>query len=66
MRTYQEPASGELARGDWVQVEGLGLCTVLRVHATPRGTTVDVETHEDLERRCFNIGVAKWRRVTRQ
>ncbi|MEY2981915.1 MAG: hypothetical protein RL562_2142 [Planctomycetota bacterium] len=53
----------EVERGDWIDVRGHGLCAVLRVHRTPRGTRVDVERARDLTPRTLDLGRAKWRKV---
>jgi ATP-dependent DNA helicase RecQ len=57
--------AGVPRRGEWLRVEGLGLCTVLRVHELPRGVRVDVELHEDLSRTSFDAHRLRWSRVTR-
>jgi len=56
-------SSGEVSRGDWIQVKGHGLCAVKRVHKTKGRTTVDVERAKDLETRTFDLERVRWRRV---
>lgn len=56
-------ASSGVRRGDWLEIQGLGLCEVLRVldgGATPR---VDVEVAESLERRSVDLRRTRWRRI---
>jgi ATP-dependent DNA helicase RecQ len=53
----------EVQRGDWIEVRGQGLCAVLRVHRTPKGTRVDVERARDLQQASIELGRAKWRKV---
>ena len=62
MRT--EAAADEVVRrGDWLEVRGFGLCHVLRVHRTRRGTRADVELAGDLTRRSIDLGQGRWRKV---
>lgn len=60
-----EPASAgaDVARGDWVHIAGLGLCTVLRVHRHSRGVRIDVERASDLTERSVDLSRVRWRRV---
>ena len=55
----------QLQRGDWIDVQGMGLCAVVRVHRTSKGTRVDVERAQDLESRSFELGRLRWRKVIR-
>ncbi len=57
------PADGEVRRGDWIEVDGLGLCTVLRVHREARRTRIEVQTHGSLETVVFTADQRRWRRV---
>ena len=54
----------ELQRGDWIEVRGLGLCHITRVHRGPR-TRVDVELARDLSERSIELRKNRWRRVPR-
>ena len=53
----------DIARGDWIDVRGHGLCAVKRVHKTRAGVTVDVERARDLEAQTFDLRRVRWRRV---
>ncbi len=55
--------SDELSRGDWIQVRGLGPCTVLSVQRTSRGTQAVVERSDDLSRRTIDLGRTRWTRL---
>jgi len=50
-------------RGDWIDVQGLGLCCVRRVHATKNRFVADVECARDLSERSVDLERRKWRKV---
>ncbi len=50
-------------RGDWIEVEGLGLCCVRRVHQERRGLRADVEAASDLAVRSVDLERRRWRKV---
>lgn len=52
-------------RGDWIEVQGLGLCCVRRVHATKNRLTADVECASDLSERNVDLDRRRWRKVER-
>lgn len=53
-----------VARGDWIDVRGHGLCAVTRVHVSRGGDVrVDVERARDLTQRSFDLRRVKWRKV---
>ena len=52
-------------RGDWIEVQGLGLCCVRRVHQSRRGLTADVECASDLSERSIDLDRRRWRKVER-
>jgi ATP-dependent DNA helicase RecQ len=56
-------ASQELQRGDWIDVEGLGVCEVLVVHRRRSGTSAEVESATELRRREVDLGKVRWKRV---
>ncbi|MBL9079431.1 MAG: RecQ family ATP-dependent DNA helicase [Planctomycetes bacterium] len=53
-------------RGDWIAVDGLGLCCVLRVHRRGNGFRADVERASDLAERTVDLGRRQWRKIDRQ
>jgi len=53
-----------IQRGDWLDVQGHGLCAVVRVHRTSKGVKVDVERARDLQTFSFALGRLRWRKVT--
>jgi hypothetical protein len=64
------PAGGHgdpapVQRGDWIDVRGLGLCCVLRVHVTRSALRADVELARDLSQRRVDLGRRRWRIVER-
>ena len=59
-----DPTHG-LARGDWLEVRGLGLCCVVRVHRHGNRARVDVERASDLKPRSLDLRRKQWRRVER-
>ena len=60
-----ESVAGDVpvARGDWLEVRGMGLVCVKRVHAGPNLLRVDVELARDLSERSVDLHRARWRRV---
>src|SRR5262245_9567089 len=50
-------------RGDWIEVQGLGLCCVRRVHVTRGALRADVELAKDLSERSVDLRRRKWRKV---
>jgi ATP-dependent DNA helicase RecQ len=61
------PPSGDPApvqRGDWIDVRGLGLCCVQRVHRRGSGWRADVEVAKDLSTRSVDLR-RDWTRVER-
>ncbi|MFO1051602.1 MAG: ATP-dependent DNA helicase RecQ [Planctomycetota bacterium] len=59
-----DDADGALKRGDWIDVQGHGLCAVQRVHRTSRGVRVDVERARDLRSLSFDLRRIRWHAVT--
>ena len=75
----REPAAGDAAavaagdaagdagtpvrRGDWIEVRGMGLCAVKRVHQNGKRVTVDVELARDLTERSVDLWRVRWSRV---
>ncbi|HEB54673.1 MAG TPA: hypothetical protein ENI87_15605 [bacterium] len=59
-----EPIRG-IERGDWLDVHGVGLCCVVRVHRDGRHMRVDVERASDLRQRTIDLRRRRWRRVER-
>jgi ATP-dependent DNA helicase RecQ len=59
-----DPTHG-ISRGDWLDVQGVGLCCVVRVHRHGDRARVDVERASDLKPRTVDLGRKKWRRVER-
>jgi ATP-dependent DNA helicase RecQ len=60
------PGTGRLRRGDWIEVQGLGLCAVLSVHELGNAFRAEVETANDLEKQTVDLRRVKWRRVPRE
>ncbi|MEQ1632188.1 MAG: RecQ family ATP-dependent DNA helicase [Planctomycetota bacterium] len=50
-------------RGDWIEVQGMGLCCVRRVHKTRNSLRADVERMSDLEERSVDLMRRPWRKV---
>ncbi len=50
-------------RGDWIEVQGLGLCCVRRVHKTRGSLRADVEQASDLTERSVDLLRRRWRKV---
>ena len=59
-----DPTHG-LQRGDWLDVQGIGLCCVVRVHRHGDRARVDVERASDLKARTVDLRRKQWRRVER-
>lgn len=59
-----DPTFG-LQRGDWLDVKGVGLCCVVRVHRHGDRARVDVERAADLQPRSVDLRRRKWRRIER-
>ncbi|MFK7742628.1 MAG: ATP-dependent DNA helicase RecQ [Planctomycetota bacterium] len=58
------PSRGpKVERGDWLDIQGIGLCCVVRVHKHNRSTRVDVERASDLKPRSVDLGRRRWKRV---
>jgi hypothetical protein len=62
-RADEVVASQELQRGDWIDVEGLGVCEVLVIHRRRSGTRVEVESAGELSRHNVDLGKVRWKRV---
>jgi ATP-dependent DNA helicase RecQ len=60
-------AKGEapVQRGDWIDVHGLGLCCVQRVHRRGSSWRADVERASDLSPRTIDLRRRRWQRVPR-
>ena len=52
-------------RGDWIDVRGLGLCCVQRVHRRGSSWRVDVEVAKDLGTRSLDLRRDNWNKVER-
>jgi len=59
-----DPTRG-VERGDWLDVQGVGLCCVVRVHRHGDRVRVDVERASDLKPRTVDLRRKRWRRVER-
>ena len=57
-----DPTFG-LSRGDWLDIAGIGLCCIVRVHRHGKNARVDVERASDLKPRSIDLGRRRWRRV---
>jgi len=60
----KDPTHG-LSRGDWLDIAGIGLCCIVRVHRHGKTARVDVERASDLKPRSIDLQKRRWRRVTR-
>ncbi len=58
-------AAAPVQRGDWIEVRGLGLCCVQRVHKRGGSWHVDVERASDLATHAVDLTRRDWRRVER-
>jgi len=60
-----EAGAAPLQRGDWIDVHGLGLCCVVRVHRRGKHWHADVERAADLAAHAIDLGRRRWQRVAR-
>lgn len=58
----KDPTHG-LNRGDWLDIAGLGLCCVVRVHRHGKTGRIDVERASDLKPRSIDLRKRRWKRV---
>ncbi|MBL8728017.1 MAG: RecQ family ATP-dependent DNA helicase [Planctomycetes bacterium] len=58
-------AAAPVQRGDWIDVQGLGLCCVQRVHRRGAAWRADVERASDLSPRTVDLGRRTWQHVRR-
>jgi ATP-dependent DNA helicase RecQ len=58
-------ATAGIARGDWIDVDGLGLCHIVRVHRHGKNVRADVERASDLNPRTVDLKKRRWRKVER-
>ena len=54
-----------VSRGDWLDVDGIGLCHVVRVHRRGKRAFADVERATDLKPISVDLHKRRWRRVDR-
>jgi ATP-dependent DNA helicase RecQ len=59
-----DPAA-PLQRGDWIDVEGLGLCCVQSVHRRGKHWHADVERAQDFQSQRIDLGRRTWKKVVR-
>ncbi len=61
------PADGKapLQRGDWIDVQGLGPCGVVRVHRRGTHWHADVERASDLSSHAIDLRRRRWQRLER-
>jgi ATP-dependent DNA helicase RecQ len=57
-----DPTHG-LSRGDWLDIAGIGLCCIVRVHRHGKNARVDVERASDLKRRRIDLRRRRWKRL---
>lgn len=57
-----DPTHG-LSRGDWLDIAGIGLCCIVRVHRHGNNARVDVERASDLKPRSIDLRRRRWKRV---
>jgi len=62
-RGERDAGDPPLQRGDWIDVRGLGLGCVQRVHKRGSGWRADVELAKDLTTRSIDLRRAQWNRV---
>ncbi|MGE3173216.1 MAG: ATP-dependent DNA helicase RecQ [Planctomycetota bacterium] len=60
-----DDGAAPVRRGDWIDVQGFGLCCVRRVHVSRGAVRVDVELARDLSERSVDLGRRRWRKVER-
>jgi ATP-dependent DNA helicase RecQ len=58
-------ANPPVQRGDWLDVQGLGLCHVTRVHKRGSSWKADVERATDLTTHSVDLKKRRWQRVER-
>jgi ATP-dependent DNA helicase RecQ len=58
-------ADAPVQRGDWIDVQGLGLCHVQRVHKRGSSWRADVERASDLATHAVDLKRRRWQRVER-
>ncbi|MBK8100645.1 MAG: RecQ family ATP-dependent DNA helicase [Planctomycetes bacterium] len=56
-------SAAPVQRGEWLDVAGLGLCHVTRVHVHGKNVRADVELAGSLESRRIDLMRMRWRRV---
>jgi ATP-dependent DNA helicase RecQ len=61
--SHGAPAGAPVRRGDWIDVAGLGLCCVQRVHVRGSSLRADVERATDLSTRTIDLERRAWKRV---
>ncbi|MFM1871132.1 MAG: hypothetical protein RL398_554, partial [Planctomycetota bacterium] len=54
-----------LARGDWIDAGGFGLCCVVRVHRRGKGWQAEVEVAKSLQVKRIDLGRTRWHKVER-
>lgn len=57
-----DPTHG-LSRGDWLDIAGIGLCCIVRVHRHGKNARVDVERASDLKPRSIDLRRRRWKRL---
>ncbi len=57
-----DPTHG-LTRGDWLDIAGIGLCCIVRVHRHGNNARVDVERASDLKPRSIDLRRRRWKRL---
>lgn len=57
-----DPTHG-LSRGDWLDIAGIGLCCIVRVHRHGKNARVDVERASDLKPRRIDLRRRRWKRL---
>jgi ATP-dependent DNA helicase RecQ len=60
-----DDAEPRARRGDWIEVDGIGLCCVVRVHKHGRSVRADVERASDLKAITVDLRRRTWRHVPR-
>jgi ATP-dependent DNA helicase RecQ len=58
----KDPTFG-LSRGDWIDIAGIGLCCIVRVHRHGKTGRVDVERASDLKPRSIDLRRRRWKRI---
>jgi ATP-dependent DNA helicase RecQ len=62
-RTNGDDPTFGLSRGDWLDIAGMGLCCIVRVHRHGKSARVDVERASDLKPRSIDLARRRWKRV---